>query len=94
MGESEARTQVSRVPLLSFNDQIVPICAEDCKPIASVSIMSLLSKTEVSPVPATHLVSPFLDLDYSNVAVTLSLCKAFLEFMNVRNNIQVVSCTE
>lgn len=72
MGESEVRIQVFQVPVLSFSDQITPICAEDYKPITSVLIMSLLSKTEVSLVPAIHLVSLFLELDYSNVAVTLS----------------------
>lgn len=68
--------------------------AEDCKPIASVLIMSLLSKTEVPLVPAIYLASLFLDLDYSHVAVTLSHYKAFLEFMSVHINIQIVSCTE
>lgn len=93
MEESEVRIQVFWVPVLSFSDQIMQLCAENCKPIASVLIMSLLSKPEVSLVPTRHLVSLFLDLDYSNIAVTLSRYKAFLEFMSVDNNIQIVYCT-
>lgn len=64
-------------------------CVEDGKPIASMFIMSLLSKPEVSLLPATRLVPLLLDLDYSNVAVTLSHYKAFLEFASFHNNIQI-----
>lgn len=80
--ESEARIQVFRVPVLSFIDQITSMRAEDCKPITSVLIMSLLSKTKVPPVPAINLTSLFLDPDHSNVAVTLFHYKPFLEFTN------------
>lgn len=93
MEESEVRIQVFWVPVLSFSDQIMLLRAENRKPIASVLIMSLLSKAKVSLVPTKHLVSLFLDLDYSNVAVTLSRYKAFLEFMSVHNNIQILYCT-
>jgi len=38
---------------------------------------------------ATHLASVFLIFDYSNIAVTLSRYKAFLEFVSVHTNIHV-----